>query len=174
LVDRRTATLRGLLGAAVIVVAAGFAVSLGLERLTEARQAAALAEARIARIRGSLPSATDLNATRDALRARIDIEAGRFYQADEMNPYLFGTIVKQKLSSLGIAVQRYQVVDVKGTSYIEYSATGSARGFITFLRDVSTSPKLWTIPSLSLTFRQGSDTVEAVVRIGYAVVDSKP
>ena len=171
MVDRRTVTLLWLLGTAVAVVAVAFGVSLGLERLRDAHQTAARAGERITRTQGSLPSATDLLAARDALRAQIDSESGRFYRAGEMNPYLFGTIVKQKLSSLGLAVQRYQVVDVKGTSYVEYSATGSARAFVTFLRDVSTSPRLWTISSMSVTFRQGSEVVEAVMRIGYAVAD---
>ncbi len=171
--DRRTTVLLSLLVVAVVVVAAGIAVSWGLERLADARLAASVAEQRIARIRRSLPSAADVNGARAALRAEIDAAFSRFYSPDEMNPYLFGTIVKQKLSGLGIHVQRYQVIDVKGTSYVEYSATGSARSFVTFLRDVSSSAKLWTIPAMSLTFHEGSDTVEAVVRVGYAVVETK-
>jgi len=170
-VDKRTVTLLWLLGTTVAVVATAMGVSLGLERLRDARQTAARAEERIARIQGSLPSTTELLAARAELRTQIDSESGRFYRAGEMNPYLFGTIVKQKLSALGLAAKRYQVVEIKGTSYVEYSVTGSARGFIAFLRDVSTSSRLWTIPSMSVTLRQGSDVVEAVVRIGYALVD---
>ncbi len=170
--DRRTVVL-ALLAAAVVVVAAGITAGWGLERLADARLSATRSEERIGRIRKTLPTAADVDAARTALRSEIDAASSRFYAAEEMNPYLFGTIVKQKLSAMGISVQRYQVVDVKGTSYVEYSATGSARSIVTFLRDVSSSAKLWTIPAMSLTFHEGSDKVDAVVRIGYAVLDQK-
>jgi hypothetical protein len=171
--DRKTKVLLSLLAAALAIVAVGIVLSTGLERLVDARAAAERYEMRIAKLRKFLPTSLDLNASRDALRKEIAATESRFYSVDEMNPYSFGAVVKRKITSLGINVQRYQVIDVKGTSYVEFSAYGKARSFVTFLRDVSESEKMWTIPSMSMTLREGSDIVDAVLRIGYAVVDSK-
>jgi hypothetical protein len=170
--DRKTRILLSLLGAAVALVLAGAVLNMGSERLADAKAAAERYEMRIAKLRRSFPSAQDVNATRDVLKKEIAATESRYYSADEMNAYSFGTIVKRKLSSLEINVLRYQVVDVKGTSYVEFSASGSARSFVTFLRNVSESEKLWPIPSMSMTLREGSSIVDVVLRIGYAVVDS--
>ncbi len=156
--------------AAVAVV--GVTLQLGLERLAAARAGIVLHEEQVHALQESLPSMADIVRQRDALKAEVDRRTARFYAKGETDPYAFGTLIRRKLASLGITVQRYQLVDVKGASYMEFSATGPARAFVLFLRDVSQAPRLWSLPSLTLTVREATDTVDAVFRIGYVVGDS--
>jgi hypothetical protein len=69
-------------------------------------------------------------------------------------------------------VLRYQVVEVKGAPYVEFTASGSARSFVIFLRDISDDGTAWTIPSMSLKIREGTDVADAAFRIGYATADA--
>jgi hypothetical protein len=172
MVDRRMRVLLLLLAAAAGLAASGIAVSEGVGRLAAARADAARQEARIARLRYSLPNAVGGAGAREALTEQIAARRDRFYGPDEMNLYSFGTLIRGKLSSLGISVLRYQVVEVKGTPYVEFTASGSARSFIIFLRYVSQQEKTWIIPSLSLSLGEGTDSTDALFRIGYATSDA--
>ncbi|MCX7030486.1 MAG: hypothetical protein NTU62_10255 [Spirochaetes bacterium] len=172
MVDRRTRVLLLILVAAAGFVASGIALSEGVGRLVAARAAVTLHEARIAWLRDSLMRAEDGAEAREALTEEIAARGARFTTAEEMNPYSFGTLVKKKLFSLGISVLRYQVVEVKGAPYVEFTASGSARSFVIFLRDVSEYEKVWIIPSMSLTLREGTDSADAFIRIGYATADA--
>jgi len=172
MIDRRQRVLLLLLAAVAGIAASGIAVSEGVGRLTAARADAARYEARIARLRESVPAAVGGARAREALADEIAARRARLYGPDEMNPYSFGTLVKSTLSSLGISVLRYQVVEVKGAPYVEFTASGSARSFVIFLRGVSDYGKAWTIPSMSLTLREGIDVADALFRIGYATADA--
>jgi hypothetical protein len=106
---------------------------------------------------------------RDALRKDVQQRGARFYAKDETDPYAFGAVIRKELASLGISVLRYQVIDVKGASYLEFSVSGSARSFVQFLRAVSQAPKVWSIPSMTLSVEEGSGMVNVDFRIGYAI-----
>ncbi|OHD68457.1 MAG: hypothetical protein A2177_03500 [Spirochaetes bacterium RBG_13_68_11] len=172
MVDRRQRVLLLILAAAAGISASGIAVSEGVGRLAAARADAVRYEARIARLRESVPTAVVGAGAREVLADEIAARRARLYGPDEMNPYSFGTLVKSTLSSRGISVLRYQVVEVKGAPYVEFTASGSARSFVSFLRDVSDYGKAWSIPSMSLTLREGTDSADMVFRIGYATADA--
>jgi hypothetical protein len=170
--DRRQRVLLLLLAAAAGIAASGIAVSEGIGRLTAARADAARYEARIVKLRESAPTGVGDAGAREALADEIAARRARLYGPDEMNPYSFGTLIKSTLSSLGISVLRYQVVEVKGAPYVEFTASGSARSFVIFLRDISDDGTAWTIPSMSLKIREGTDVADAAFRIGYATADA--
>ncbi len=169
MLDSRMRRLLFLLAGAAAVAGIAVALSVGLDRLQAARQSIALHTGQIKRLQESLPGLDSVVRERDALKAEVDRISSRFYAPGETDPYAFGTTVRRKLTSLGITVQSYQLVDVKGQSYIEFTVTGSARAFVLFLRDVSQSPRAWSIPTLSLSVRQGTQVVDASFRIGYVV-----
>ncbi len=152
-----------------MLAGAGIAFNLGLERLAAARASIAQHEGLIRRLEQSLPNLQQISLQKDALQKEVDRRAARFYSADETDPYAFGAVVRRKLASLGISVLRYQVTEAKGASYLDFSVTASARAFVLFLRDVSQAQKIWTIPSLTLSMQEGSGTVNADFRIGYAI-----
>ena len=173
MITRTTRRLLMILLAAVFAAAFGIGLELTLERLSAARQKVARYESDIARLRLALAPEADLVMERDKLRAGIAARASRFFTVDSVTPYTFGELVKQKLASLSLKVLRYQVVELKGRSLLEFSVTGSAKGMVIFLHDVSHQDKYWSIPSLTITAHPGGGMVDMVFRTGYEMVDSK-
>lgn len=161
----------------LIVVAAlcavGMGTALGVEALGTARERAAQYEEQVRRLSESLTSEASLSARRDLLKAELDRERAHFYSPGEMNPYLFGTLVRQKLSTHGIAVIRYQVVEEKSGNSVEFSVSGNIRSLVLFLKEVSDSTKYWTISSMTLNMSEGGSDFTAVFRIGYGTLDSQ-
>ena len=74
-------------------------------------------------------------------------------------------MIKLTINGLNVSVD-------KGTTVLEFSVSGSIRSLLGFLRDVSQAEKIWTIPSLTCRIREGTERVDAVFRIRYAVIDS--
>ncbi len=171
MVDKRQRVLLGLLGASIAIAACAIVLSYGLDRLADATASIDRYDDRIARLRQTAPDASITRESIDSLQKEIGELEARFYGPEEMNPYLFGTIVKQKLAARGMEVLRYQVIDVKGSTVLEFSVSGSIRSFLGFLRDVSQAEKIWTIPSMTCRVREGTERVDAVFRIRYAVID---
>ena len=145
-------------------------VSFGLERLEAARSASVSLQKQIRMLAQGSPSESQLLARRDSLQATLSSVKSRFYRADEMSPYAFGDLIKQKLAGLGIDIARYQVVDAKGRSYLEFTAGGSALAVARFVRSAFESGKYWSIPSLTIKSRGGEGTVDVVFQIGYEIL----
>src|SRR5690606_19457982 len=53
---------------------------------------------------------------------------------------------------------------------LEFAVSGSALGLACFLEKVLESPKLWTVPFLSISAGEGGEA-QAVFRIGYESID---
>ncbi len=170
---KRERLLLGVLIAVVATTVCGIVVALGTERLSAAQERAFRYEEQIKKLSQSLPAESDVNAQRDTLRAALETGKKRFYAAGEMNPYVFGTLVKKSLAAHDITVVRYQVVEQKGANSLEFSVSGNVRSFVMFLKEVSESPKYWTISSLTLNMREGTSTFTAAFRIGYETLDSQ-
>ena len=162
-----------LLAAAVGIAIIGITLDVLLERLSEARRRSDRMEAQARTLRQALAPAPDLAGERDALKMEVAQRVAHFYGIDALTPYSFGTLVKTKLISSGMKVHRYQIVEMKGKSFLEFSLSGSARGLLIFLRDVCQQEKLWAIPSMTVATRPGSDVVDVVFRIGYEIIDAK-
>ena len=143
------------------------------ERLTAARTRGARFEAQARTLQQALAPESDLLRERDELKREVARRVTRFYTPDALTPYAFGTLVKKKLVSCGMSVTRYQIVEVKGRSFLEFSTSGSARGLLVFLDDVSRQDKYWVIPSITVSTRQNSNVVDVVFRIGYESIDTK-
>ncbi len=169
----REKRLLWILGAAAAFSAFALAIGLGAERMAAARATSSRYEAEVAKLSRALPSEAEAVSLRDKLKARLAQGKSRFYAPGEMSPYGFGTLVRKKLAARGISVVRYQVVEIKGKSSIEFSVSGTAAALILFLKDVSESEKNWTVSSLTLTMREGTGTADAVFRIGYEILGAK-
>jgi len=170
---KREKILLGVLIGVIGVCAGGIGIALGTERLATAGEKAVRYEEQIRKLAQSLPSEADITAQRDALQMELAKGKQRFYSAGEMNPYLFGTLVKKELAAHDITVVRYQVVDQKNANSLEFSVSGNVRSFVMFLKEVSESPKYWTISSLTLNMREGTSAFTAAFRIGYETLDSQ-
>ncbi len=152
-----------LVGVSILVAA----VRLGVERLRDAREKNALYREQIARLQLSLQSQPEMVALRERLQARLEAEKAHFYAPGEMDPYSFGALVRRRITSRGLEIVRYQVAELKGRGSLEFSVSGPIRSLVFFLKEVSDSPKYWGISSLTLSMREGSGMVDAVLRIGY-------
>jgi hypothetical protein len=171
--SEREKRLLWMLGAAAAVCAFAMAIGLGAERMAAAKATSLKYEAEVAKLSRALPSETEAATLRDRLRAELENGKSKFYAPQEMSPFSFGTLVRKKLAARGISVVRYQVVEIKGKSSIEFSVSGTAAALILFLRDVSESEKYWTVSSLTFSIREGTGTADAIFRIGYEVLDAK-
>jgi hypothetical protein len=172
MVDRRMRVLLALLAAAVGTAGVALAAGEALGRLAAARASADRSEDRIELLRTAARDGDVGPGVREEIAADIAERRARFYRSDDMNPYSFGNLVKDRLSSLGISVLRYQVVEVEGVPLVEFTASGSARSFVAFFREVSRSAKAWTVPTVSLTMREGTEVTDAFIRVGYVADDA--
>ncbi len=170
MLDNKTRRLLLLLAVAGMVAAFGIALTLGGERLRGARAIGAQYEAQIRKLEQSLPPEREIISLRDRLKGELVERKGRSYRPDEMNPYSFGTLVKKRLVTHGMSVVRYQVIEAKGESALEFSVSGSIVSLVLFLKEVSESEKDWSISSLDLRMRGGTGAMDAVFRIGYEVL----
>jgi hypothetical protein len=169
--NRKERRLLALLTATAVLAAVAVSVSLGMERMQAARSQTEKLRAGVAGLEKALPSEAGTASRSEGLEADLAALKSRFYAAGDMNPYSFGTLVKDRLTALGMSVVRYQVVDVQDRKGLEFSVTGPVRSLVLFLRGVSDAPKYSSIPSLTVTVREGTDVVDAVFRIGYETLD---
>lgn len=165
--DDKRRTLLILLAGVVVLSLLAVTVSLELERLGAARSRVALLQKQIEMLVQSLPSEAALVSRRDELGSRLELVKDRFYRAEEMSPYAFGTLVKDKLATLGMSIARYQVLDTKGRTALEFVASGPATAFATFLRDTFASGKYWAMPSMTIRTHDGTGVVDVVFQVGY-------
>ncbi len=168
MIARRTRVLLLLLGVTAALTTAGVAAGEALGRLAEARAEAVRLEARLGRLREEVARAAGVAAERDAVRAEVAARGARRYGAGTMNPYAFATLAKARLSSLGVSVLRYQVVEGGTHPSVDFTATGSVRSFVAFLRGIAEDGKLWIVPSLEIEIHSTGGSADARLRIGYA------
>jgi len=169
--DSREKRLLAVLAASAALAVLAVAVNLGMERLQAAESQSEKLRSGLARLGKELPSEAEAVSRVEVLKGDLAALRSRFYAAGEMNPYSFGTLVKDRLTSLGMTVVRYQVVEVQGRKDLEFSVTGSVRSLVLFLKDVSEADRDSSIPSLTVTVREGTGVADAVFRIGYETLD---
>lgn len=172
MVAKREKQLLGILATVILLAALVIVFLQGAERLRAARANAPGYQAQNEKLQFASGSEAQATSLRDRLQGELDIMKNRFYAPNEMNPYSFGILIKKKLSSLGMTVVRYQVIELKGASSLEFFVSGSINSFILFLKEVSESDRFWTISSLSLIMRENTEGMDAVFRIGYEIRDS--
>jgi len=170
MLSRRERLLLNVLAWVLIAAAAGVGFSLQLERRSDALRG-------IGRVSGQLEELDRRTADPQSLAHRkleltraLVREESRRYAAGEMDPYRFGILIRDLLLQEGLEIRRYQTQEAKGGNLLEFAVSGSALGLARFLEKVSESPKLWTVPFLSISAGEGGKA-QAVLRIGYESID---
>jgi hypothetical protein len=156
------------LGAVIALCAVVICIVLGSERLNAAAGKISQYEAQIGKLSGSMPSLTEITALRDQAKTELERKKARFYAPGEISLYDFGLLMKKRLVALGMSVARTEFIE----DSVQFSVTGSIRSLVLFLKEVSASEKYWTLSSLTLRMREGTETVDAVFRMGYEVIDN--
>jgi hypothetical protein len=144
-----------------------------IEEMSSLGQKTAQLEKQVQKITVKAPSSDELIGKKDLLMKRIGMEKAKYYYADEIDPYQFSITIKNILSEKGLYIKKYQTIEVKKRTYLEYSVTGNALELAEFLRIVEDSDKYWSIPFLSIDARKGDGTIDAVFRINYETIDEK-
>ena len=155
---------------AVVAAAAGIGFYLQLERRAEARRKVATLREQVVKFGARTADQEALSRQKEQLARRLELDRGRYYTAQEMDPYRFGMIIRDLLRRDGLAISRYQTQEVMGENLLEFAVSGNAIGLVRFLQRVADSPKFWSVPFLSITAGQGGK-VQAVFRIGYESID---
>lgn len=153
-----------------VAAASGLLVAGIAGREQEVRTKSLLLEAQRKKLVAQLANEASLAERRNALAAEVASREARTYARGEIDPYRFGVLVRSRLQAQGLAVERYQPVSAEGRTLLEFSVRGSALGLASFLRDVSSSEKRWSIPALTVTARE-QGVVEAVIRVTYETLD---
>jgi hypothetical protein len=170
MLNKREVLLLHALAWVVVAAAAGIGFYLQLERRVEAAQKIGALSEQIGQLGARAADQDSLARRKQELTRALEVGQGRYYAAQEMDPYRFGIIIRDLLLRDGLAISRYQTQEVIGESLLEFAVSGSAMGLARFLQRVSDSPKLWLIPFISISAGERGK-VQAVFRIGYESID---
>jgi len=170
MLSKRETLLLHVLVWAVVAAAAGIGFYLQLERRAEARQKIAALREQVGKFGARAADQEALNRQKEQLSRELELDRGRYYTAQEMDPYRFGIIIRDLLRRDGLEISRYQTQEVMGENLLEFAVSGNALGLTRFLQKVSQSPKRWSVPFLSVTAGQRGK-IQAVFRIGYESTD---
>ena len=162
----------------IILLWTGLAAGLGiagysvLQRRGAAREQIALLEQQVVKAGERTGDVEALRSRRDALAGQLAAEQARFYRSEEMDAYRFGTLVRDLLLGEGLAIDRYQTIEVGEKTLLEFSVSGSPLGLLEFLSQVSRASRYWNLSFLSINAREEDGRVQSVFRIAYETIDA--
>jgi nitrate/nitrite-specific signal transduction histidine kinase len=154
----------------VVAAAAGIGFYLQLERRADAVQKIGALREQMSKFGARAADQEALSRQKEQLGRELERDQGRYYAAQEMDPYRFGIIIRELLLRDGLAISRYQTQEVMGQNLLEFAVSGNALGLARFLQRVSESPKRWSVPFLSISAGERG-RVQAVFRVGYESID---
>ena len=157
----------------VIIACAGIYYYLKVERLRTLQEQIQLAEQQIKTISLKTPDEDQIVKQKNLLYEELKKEKEKLYSSSEIDPYQFSITIRKLLSSNGLTIKKYQTIEVKENSYLEFSISGDALGFAEFLKSVFSSNKYWYIPFLSVDARKGDGSINAVFRITYETMNEE-
>lgn len=149
---------------------AGIYFYIILEKIKLLRDNIWYVENQIQEIINRVPAEEELLARKNRTLEELSREKEKFYLREELDPYQYSIIIRKLLISNGMNIKRYQTVEVKDITYLEYSVVGDALGFVEFIKNVSSSDKYWNIPYLSIDARKGDDNINSLFRITYETI----
>lgn len=169
MLSKRERLLLTALGWTVVLAGMASFLVLSVEPLAGLSDRVYLMEEQLQAHRAVDPAETTraLAATDKAIAA----EQAKFYRPGEIDPYRFGALVRDLLVREGLAIQRYQTVEAGEETLLEFAVTGDGRSLFSFLRQVSSAPKYWSMTLLSIKAPSEGQTVQAVFRVRYEALD---
>lgn len=184
--DRTRRTLLVLLGTTIAVSAASIAVVSFYGKVSELKGRIAEYDRQTASFGAQSPQGYRVGAFAEeggqsltALQAAIRNERSRYYSANEISVSRFAEQIQQQLLAAGLAVTRYRPVDRnantnRNLTSVEFVVRGSARAFLSFLRECENAPHYRFFSSAAVRAIGSSGNVDATFRVGYEeqIVDS--
>ena len=132
-----------------------------------------MAEQQIKKISLKTPDEVKIVKQKNSLYEELKEEKEKLYSSSEIDPYQFSITIRKLLSSNRLTIKKYQTIEVKEYTYLEFSISGDALGLTEFLKSVFSSNKYWYIPFLSVDARKGDGSITAVFRITYETINEE-
>ena len=154
-----------------VASALGILLFLEMEKNSDIQEKIGLMEEQLKKYSIKAEDEEKLKAKKERLFNDFEKELVKFYTSKEIDPYRFGIIIRNYLVSGGLEIQRYRTLDVGGGTLLEFSVSGEALTFLSFLEKVSKSEKYWTVSFVSIDSRERQGKVNAVFRIAYETID---
>lgn len=159
-----------LLVVSVLLAALGSLAYAGLDRLRTVDDEIEMLKRQYVRLQGvGAPEPMDIAQKMRELEQAEGSELDRYYRAEEMDLYRFGSAVNALLVRHGMTVDQFRTVSGSRVSTLELTVRGSPISFMAFLADVSSAPKYWALPYLHIQSRSGNGTLTCEFQIGYMV-----
>lgn len=171
--SKREELLLSILIWTIVVVSTVVYFYFQIEKIKTNKKNIDLLEKQIEQLSVNLGDEEKLLSQKEALLQKVQEEREKFYSPEEMDPYRFGTLVRNLLASKSLSVKRYQTIEVGEVTYLEFSISGNALHLAEFLKSVSSNNKYWSIPFLSIDARRGDGSINAVFRITYETVNKQ-
>ena len=132
-----------------------------------------MSEMQIQQLQQTMPDAASLEKENELLLSEIDGLQNKFYRDTEIDPYKFGILVRDLLSSEKLSISKYQTIETKEAFLLEFNVTGDALDFAKFLEQVSLADKYWSINTLTINADKINGRVQAVFQITYETINKE-
>lgn len=157
----------------IIFSGAGLYFYLRVEKLAILKKNVNLVEIQIQEIIERMPNKEKLLVKNDFLSRELKREKERYYFREDMDTYQFSILIRKLLFSRGLSIKKYQTIEVKDNTFLEFSISGDSLEFTKFLINVSNSSKYWHIPYIYIDARKGDGRVNVVFRITYETINKE-
>ena len=157
----------------LIFSGAGIIYYFMIEKVIGLNENIALAEMQIQQLQKTMPDSISLKEKNEILQKEIEELQSKFYGDTEIDPYKFGILVRDLLSSKNLNISKYQTIETKEAFLLEFSVTGDALNFTEFLEQVSHTDKYWSINTLTINADNINGRVQAVFQITYETINKE-
>ncbi|MBI9099722.1 MAG: hypothetical protein JEY91_14680 [Spirochaetaceae bacterium] len=103
------------------------------------------------------------------LKEQIEVEKGRFFSEEEMDPYKFGLEIKGLLENRSMTIISYKTIELEDIYLIEFTVTGSSTGFFRFLKTLYDRQLYYHFPYFSI--KNEKYGISSTFRIGYSLYE---
>lgn len=156
-----------------IISGSGIIYYIMIEKVIRLNENITLSEMQIRQFQKTMPDRPGLQEEEEQLLREINALQNKFYNDTEMDPYKFGILVRDLLSSRNLNIRKYQTIETKDVFLLEFSVTGDALNLAEFLEQVSYADKYWSMNTLTINANKINGRVQAVFQITYETIINK-
>ncbi len=124
-------------------------------------------EAHLIELQGAEEIAHSTAADLAALEERYDQLSSRFYDVNEIDPYLFASRVSDRIAAQGMTIVRSQPRTDESGGQVEIEVRGRASELLAFLSGISEQDQLWSVPFVSVVTDANDDRTRIRLQVEY-------
>jgi hypothetical protein len=163
-----------ILAITIILMLVGNITYIAFERITTAQERLVKVKKQYSHYL-AVQSANESMASADIeqLEKTAQTEKLHYYAKGELDIYQFGTLVQNQLAKYGIVVKQFSTTTTAGTTYLQYTTTGTPLAIVSFLKETSEAPKYWSLPYMAMRATDKDRTISFEFKIGYLTYEDK-